>query len=89
MNRVIKYWNRGAEELYGWTAEQAIGNVIYDLLKTVFPVPVEQIETEVMSTGRWEGELVHTKKDGTQVVVASRWFLQRDESSISIHIASR
>jgi hypothetical protein len=60
-----------------------------DLLKTVFPVPVEQIETEVMSTGRWEGELVHTKKDGTQVVAASRWFLQRDESSISIHIASR
>jgi PAS domain-containing protein len=53
MNRVIKYWNRGAEELYGWTAEEAIGNVIYDLLKTVFPVPVEQIETEVMSTGRW------------------------------------
>jgi formate hydrogenlyase transcriptional activator len=79
MNRVIRYWNRGAEELYGWDAEQAIGKVIYGLLKTVFPVPVEQIESEVMRTGRWEGELVHTKKDGTQVVVSSRWSLQQDD----------
>src|SRR5437660_178032 len=46
LNRVTKYWNRGAEELYGWTAEQAAGRVVYDLLKTVFPVPLEHIEGE-------------------------------------------
>jgi PAS domain S-box-containing protein len=81
MEGTIKYWNRGAEELYGWPAEQAIGNVIEVLLKTVFPVPLEMIEEEVTRTGRWEGELVHTKRDGSQVVVASRWSLQRDERS--------
>jgi PAS domain S-box-containing protein len=77
---LIKYWNRGAEERYGWTAEQAVGRVVQDLLSTVFPVPLEQIKAEVVGTGRWEGELVHTRKDGAQIVVACRLALQRNES---------
>jgi len=86
MEGVIKYWNLGAEERYGWTAEQAVGRVVYDLLKTVFPAPLEQIKAEVVGTSRWEGELVHTKKDGTQVVVASRWSLQRDKQGAPVAI---
>src|SRR5882762_1942158 len=86
MNGAVKYWNRGAEELYGWPAEQAVGRVIQELLKTIFQVPFEQIEEEVIGAGRWEGELVQTKKDGSQVVVASRWSLQRDESSAPVAI---
>jgi PAS domain S-box-containing protein len=76
---VIKYWNRGAEERYGWTAEQVIGKTVVDLLKRALPQPLEQIKAELMRTGRWEGELAHTKKDGTLAVVESRWSLQRDE----------
>jgi PAS domain S-box-containing protein len=79
MEGVIKYWNRGAEEQYGWSAGQAVGRVVHDLLKTVFPVSLEEIKAEVTRTGRWEGQLVHTKKDGTQAIVASRWSLQCDE----------
>jgi PAS domain S-box-containing protein len=86
MNGTAKYWNRGAEDLYGWPAGQAVGRVILELLKTIFQVPLEQIEEEVVSAGRWEGELVQTKKDGSQVVVASRWSLQRDESSTPVAI---
>ena len=86
MNGNAKYWNRGAEELYGWPAEQAVGRVILELLKTIFQVPLAQIEEEVIEAGRWEGELVQTKKDGSQVVVASRWSLQRDESSAPVAI---
>jgi len=86
MNGAVKYWNRGAEELYGWPAEQAVGRVSQELLKTIFPVPLEQIEEEVIGAGRWEGELVQTKKDGSQVVVASRWSLQRDEKSAPVAI---
>ena len=82
----IKDWNRGAEELYGWSKQQAIGKLAPDLLKTVFPVPLEQIHADVLRTGRWEGELVRTKIDGTQVVVAARWSLQPSERGAPVAI---
>jgi PAS domain S-box-containing protein len=75
---LITYWNRGAEELYGWTAAQAKGKLARELLKTVSSIPRDRIMAELLSSDRWEGELGRTKKDGTQVVVASRWSLQRD-----------
>ncbi len=86
MNGAIRYWNRAAEELYGWTAEQALGRAVHDLLKTDFPAALEQIEGELMRAGRWEGELLHTKKDGSRVVVASRWSLQRDERGAPVAV---
>jgi two-component system, LuxR family, sensor kinase FixL len=86
MKGAIRYWNRAAEELYGWTSEQALGRRAHDLLKTVFPASLGQVEGEVTSAGRWEGELVHTKKDGSQVVVASRWSLQRDDRDAPVAI---
>jgi len=81
---VIVSWNRGAEALYGWTAEQAEGKIARELLETVFPVPRDCIMAELLSSGRWDGELGRTKQDGTQVVVASRWSLQRDARSTPV-----
>lgn len=83
---VIKYWNRAAEELYGWPAGDAVGRVAHDLLKTVFPAPSEQIEASLVATNRWEGEVLHTRRDGAQVVVASRWSLQRDEQGVPVAV---
>jgi len=87
MHDIITYWNRGAQELYGWMAEEAIGKRSRDLLKTIFPAPadeqllnrLEAIQAELLRMGRWDGELRHTKADGTEVVVSSRWSLQLDE----------
>ena len=86
MKGAIRYWNRGAEERYGWTADQAVGRVVHDLLKTVFPSPLEDIKTELTRTGRWEGELLHTTRQGSQLVLASRWSLQRDRHGAPVAI---
>ena len=86
MSSVIAYWNRAAEKLYGWTADEAVGRVSHALFKTVFPTPLDQIEAELVRTGCWEGELVHMLKDGTRAKVAGRWSLLRDEASVPIAI---
>jgi PAS domain S-box-containing protein len=80
MRDIITYWNRGSQEFYGWMAEDAIGQHSHDLLRTIFPSPLAEIKAELLRTGRWEGDLVHTKRDGTQLMVTSRWALQLDES---------
>ena len=86
MNDTFSYWNRGAMELYGWTSEETIGQVTHTLLHTVFPEPLEQIKAELLATHRWEGELIHTKRDGTEVLVASRWSLLRDDHGNALSV---
>jgi len=79
MADVVTFWNRAAEEFYGWTAKEAVGKVSHHLTQTIFPAPIERIQADLLRDGRWEGELLHTKADGGQAVVASRWSLQRDQ----------
>lgn len=70
----ISYWNEGAERLYGWRKEEALGRSSHDLLHTEFPVSLDAIK----NMDHWEGELRHSKRDGTRIVVASRWTTLRD-----------
>jgi PAS domain S-box-containing protein len=77
-HNVIRYWNRAASDTYGFSAEEAIGRTADDLLHTKLPLPPEELWRELESTDRWEGELVHTRRDGSDIIVASRWAVQRD-----------
>jgi two-component system, LuxR family, sensor kinase FixL len=77
MNDIITYWNRGAEELFGWPASEAIGHRSAELLKTQFPASQDAIRQAFLQQGRWEGELIHTARDGSRIVTNSRWSLQR------------
>jgi PAS domain S-box-containing protein len=75
----ITYWNRGAESMYGWTRDEAFGNVTHDFLQTQFPDPEIDFDKLLLQQERWQGELTHTCKDGRQVIVESRQVLIRDE----------
>jgi PAS domain S-box-containing protein len=80
MNNVIVYWNFGAEVLYGWKRDEAIGKVVNHFLHTRYPASLDDITDTLLRTGRWEGELVRTRRDGTDVVIATRCSLQRNGS---------
>jgi PAS domain S-box-containing protein len=77
-NDVITYWNQAAETLYGWKKEEAIGKFIDELLSSVFPLPRKALQQIFLRDGQWQGELIHTRRDGTEIIVTSRWALQRD-----------
>lgn len=78
-NRIL-VWNKGAEELYGWTAQEALGRVTNILFKTRFPISRTTIEAQLQRDGAWEGELTHTRPDGRVVIVESRQVLVRDDA---------
>ncbi len=74
----INFWSHGAEEMYGYTKQQAMGRVSHELLGTQFPQSLVEIEELARVHGRWDGELVHTTKGGARIDVASQWVLQHD-----------
>lgn len=77
MKGEIIFWNRAAERLYGWHKEEVLGQITYQLLQTVFPIPLAEIEAELLKTGSWEGEVVHIRRDGGQLTISSRWAVRK------------
>ena len=79
MDGVITYWNRGAEALYGWGRNEAVGKVASQLLRTTANVPLEEAGAEMVRSGHWEGELVCHGRDGKPLTMMSRWSLTRND----------
>ncbi|MGG6896940.1 PAS domain S-box protein [Rhizobium sp. BR 315] len=73
LDGIISHWTGGCQALYGWSPEEAIGQVVHELLSTRFPRPLEEIRNIVRRDGAWEGEVVHRGKDGRSLFVATRW----------------
>jgi hypothetical protein len=75
----ITYWSSGAERLYGWTKEEAVGRNEFDLLFIEITSDISKAQTEVVKRGEWSGELSQRTKSGEEVIVQSRWALVRSD----------
>jgi len=73
----IILWNAGMEKMYGWTRNEALGRISHELLRTRFPATLERIREILFNQDHWEGELVHFRKDGRPMSVATQWVLHR------------
>jgi len=81
MNHIISTWSAGAEALYGWTREQAIGQDFRTLLAPQLMTSWDEMMTSLLETGHWEGEVVEHCRDGACVTVVSRCSLSRGEDN--------
>ena len=79
----ILHWTAGCERLYGWAREEAVGQVVHELLQTKYPVPRSEIVAALRERGSWEGEFEHRTKTGSAVSIASLWVARiSDDNSI-------
>jgi PAS domain S-box-containing protein len=74
----IRFWNHGAQELYGWAPQATMGRSSHELLQTRFPESLDATMAVLLRDGRWEGELIQRRRDGSELIVASRWSLLND-----------
>lgn len=75
----ILYWTSGAKELYGYDWAQAVGQSSHQLLRTVFPTTLEEINRELIAKRIWRGLLKHTRSDGARLWTESEWRLRNGE----------
>lgn len=80
MEYKVLYWNKGAEKLYQWTQEEAIGQKLEDLYCKQFEDQLEKAKKDLLTQGKWHGELNNTDKVGKKILVVSKWILMRDNN---------
>jgi two-component system cell cycle sensor histidine kinase/response regulator CckA len=80
LKQKILFWNKSAEHIYGWSAEEAVGKDVRDLILKQGSERFEAARQAVLEKGEWKGEMHQTRRDGAAIVVESRWTLVRDEN---------
>jgi PAS domain S-box-containing protein len=76
----IEFWNLGAQRLYGYSSDEAVGRSSHALLQTKFPSDFSELRVQLRNQRSWSGELRHVCKDGREVIVDSRMQLVGDET---------
>ena len=79
LDQNILFWNKGAEKIYGWSAEEVIGKNAKELLFKEHSGQFDVARKAIIQNGEWKGELQQTRRDGAAIIVESRWTLVRDE----------
>ena len=79
LDQNILFWNKGAELLYGWPADSALGRNAEDLLFKEHSPAFDAARETIVQKGEWNGEMRQVRRDGAEIIVESRWTLVRDE----------
>ncbi len=77
MDGKILHWTTGCERLYGWSAQEAVGQMVHNILKTRYPLPRGEIVAALRNCGSWRGEIEHETKSGLTVCIASLWVARK------------
>jgi PAS domain S-box-containing protein len=86
LDGTIRFWSAGCERLYGWSVAKAVGRTTHDLLRTVYPAPLAEIEAALERDGEWTGELRHRTRRGEEVIVAARKVLRRNADGQPVQV---
>lgn len=78
LDHVISYWNKAAEDLYGWSADEVVGRSVADVVYSD-RAPYEAAHARVLRDGYWAGEIRQVRRDGTPLIVEGRWQLLVDD----------
>jgi PAS domain S-box-containing protein len=85
LDGLIDFWNTGAERLYGFAREEAVGCESHSLLQTKFPIQFADLRSQLRNRRYWTGELRHICKDGREVIVDSRMQLLSDDTVFEVN----
>jgi len=85
LDGAIEFWNTGAERLYGFASDEALGRSSHSLLQTKFPIEFIEFLSQLRSERYWSGELRHICKDGQEVIVDSRMQLLGDDTVLEVN----
>ena len=82
MDGNIRFWNAGAESVYGWSREDVLGRKLHEILQTSFPVPYAEIQSALLKAKSWDGNLQQRAKDGREITVACRKSYNREANVV-------
>jgi PAS domain S-box-containing protein len=85
LHGAIDFWNTGAERLYGFASNEAVGESSHSLLQTKFPIELAELRSRLRNEHYWAGELRHIRKDGREVIVDSRMQLLSDDTVLEVN----
>ena len=82
LHSAIRFWNSGAESLYGWRSDEVIGHNLHQVLHTVFPTSHDEVEATLRSRRSWQGNLIQRARDGREIIVSTRKVVNREGDAI-------
>lgn len=82
LDRTLRFWNKGAERLYGWTADEVLGKTMDTCMYRNPQVLIDAMNQTLASDGDWTGELEQMARDGSAISVEARWTVVRDERGL-------